>query len=220
MIARRSRDAGEYLGLRVRDRPARQDRNPAIDVAPGRHAGSPVTAFDDSGIEIDRMRQCLEMAIAFGALVPFGLELLQAANQMKGRGDRIRAGSRLEHMDRMASHLEAKPDHADLRAYHLAAGRLGDEAGVGTVAALQGRERTDAGALFFDHGLKVNPPGRLKAGHLDRVERIECADGARLHVAGAAAIQLAVLDHWRERRRLPHLERTGRNDVAMSLQDQ
>src|SRR5207302_4415673 len=91
----------------------------------------------------------------------------------------------------------AKPDHADLRAHHLAAGRLGNEAGVGTVAALQGRERTDAGALFFDYGLEVNPPGRLQAGRLDRVQRIECADGARLHVAGAAAIHLAVLDDRR-----------------------
>ena len=89
MITGGGRNTRQNLGLRVRNRPARQDRDPAIDVTPGRHAGGPVTAFDDSGIEIDRMRQCLEMAIAFGTPVPFGLELMQAADQMKGRGDRV-----------------------------------------------------------------------------------------------------------------------------------
>ena len=57
----------------------------------------------------------------------------------------------------IAAHLQAKPDHADLRAHHVAAGRFRNEAGIGAIAALQGRERADAGALLLDHGLKVNP---------------------------------------------------------------
>ena len=117
---------------------------------------------------------------------------------MIGRHDRVGAGAGLEHMHGKAAHLQAKPDHADLRAHHLAAGRLGNEAGIGAVAALQGRERADAGTLLLDHGLKVNPRGRLQARGLDRIQRIERADGARLHVAGAAAIHLAVL-HRRAR---------------------
>ena len=100
------------------------------------------------------------------------------------------------------------------------AGRLRDEAGIGAIAALQGRERADAGALLLDHGLEMNARGRLQAGGLDRIQRIERADGARLHVAGAAAVHLAVLDDRRERRRLPHVERPGRHHVAMALQDQ
>ena len=73
---------------------------------------------------------------------------------------------------------------------------------------------------ILDHGLEVNPPRRLEARRRDRIERIERADGPGLHVAGAAAIHPALPHHGRERRRLPHLKRTGRHDVAMPLQDQ
>ena len=118
------------------------------------------------------------------------------------------------------AHAQAEPDHTDLRAHHLAAGRFGNETGIGAIAALQRRERADAGAFFLDHALKVNPRGRLEAGGLDRIERIERADGAGFHVAGAAAIHPAVLDDRREWRRLPHVERPRRDDVAMALQDQ
>ena len=81
-------------------------------------------------------------------------------------------------------------------------------------------KRADAGALLLDHRLEMNPRRRLEAGGLDRIEGVERADGAGLHVAGAAAIHLAVLDDRRERRRLPELERAGRDHVAMALQDQ
>ncbi len=160
------------------------------------------------------------MQIAPGALVPFGLELFQRPNEMIGRGDRIGAGACLEHMHGETPHLEAKPDDADLRAHHLAGCRLGNETGIGTIAALQGRERADAGALLLDDRLKMYPRGRLEARGPDRIERVERADGAGLHIAGAAAIHPAVLHDRRERRRLPHLERSGRDHVAMSLQDQ
>ena len=78
MIARRAGNAGQNLRLAIRDRPARQYRDPAIDIAPGRHAGGPVAALDDAGIEIDRMRHRPEMPVGLGALVPFGFEFLQA----------------------------------------------------------------------------------------------------------------------------------------------
>src|SRR5260370_35748744 len=113
-------------------------------------------------------------------------------------------------MHGMTAHLETKPDHADLRAHHLAGGRLWNETGVGAVAALQGRERTDTGALLLDHGLKVDSSSRLQPRGPDRVERIERADGAGLHVADAAAVHPAVSYHRREWRRLPHLERASR----------
>src|SRR5436305_1042872 len=107
-------------------------------------------------------------------------------------------------MDGMAAHLEAKPDHADLRAHHLARGRLGNETGVGTIAALQGRERADARALLLDHGLKMYPRRGLEARGPDSIEGIERADSAGFHVAGATAVHLAVPDGRRKRRRLPH----------------
>src|SRR4030088_2491238 len=136
MIARSGRHTAENLGLAIGDRPARQYRDPAIDIAPCRHAGSPIAALDDAGGEVDRVCHRLEMEIAPGALVPFGLELFQRLNEVVCRGDGVRAGACLEHMYRETPHLQAKPDDTNLRAYHFAGCRLGNETGVGTVAAL------------------------------------------------------------------------------------
>src|SRR4051794_11178813 len=118
MVARSGGYAGQNFVLTVLHRPARQDSDAAIDVAPCRHAGRPVAALDDAWIEIDRVAHSLEMAVAFRALVPGGLELLQCMDQVIGGGDRIRSGAGLEHVHGMAAHLEAKPDHADLRTHH------------------------------------------------------------------------------------------------------
>ena len=43
---------------------------------------------------------------------------------------------------------------------------------------------------------------------------------ASLHVAGAAAIHPAIADHGIEGRMRPHVERAGRDDIDMALQDQ
>ena len=75
-------------------------------------------------------------------------------------------------------------------------------------------------SALLDHGLEVDARRRLEAGRLDRIERVQRADRARLHVAGAAAIHPALLDRGREWRRLPHVERAGRHHIAMTLQDQ
>src|SRR5215210_731173 len=103
MIARSGRYAAEDFGLAIRYRPARQYRDPAIDVAPGRHAGSPVAAFDNAGVEVDRMGHGLEMPVVLGALVPFGLELFQRVNEMVGRHDRVRARAGFEHVHGMSA---------------------------------------------------------------------------------------------------------------------
>jgi hypothetical protein len=123
-------------------------------------------------------------------------------------------------MGRPALDLDPEPDHPDLGANQLFRGRLGDQAAVGAVAALDGRQRANPGALLLDHRLEVNPRGRTQAGVADRVERIERGDGAGLHVGGAAAVQPAVPHFRRERRRTPHFERPRRHHVAMALQDQ
>ena len=61
---------------------------------------------------------------------------------------------------------------------------------------------------------------RLQPRGLQRVERVKRGDGAGLHVAGAAAVEPAVLDDGLERRVFPHVERAGRHDVAMALEDE
>src|ERR1700710_1910782 len=109
MIARRRRDTRKNLGLAMLHRPARQNRDPAIDVAPCRHAGGPVAALDDTRIEIDRMRHRLEVTIALGALVPCVLEFLQRMNEMIRRGDGVGAGAGLEYMYGKAAHFEPEP---------------------------------------------------------------------------------------------------------------
>src|SRR3954453_10228184 len=101
MIACGSGYARLDFGVAVGDRPARQYRDPTIDIAPGRHAGGPVATFDDARIEIDRMGHGLEVSITAGTLVPFGLELFQRLQQMVSRRDRVRARAGLEHVHGM-----------------------------------------------------------------------------------------------------------------------
>ena len=55
---------------------------------------------------------------------------------------------------------------------------------------------------------------------LQRIERVKRGNGAGLHVAGAAAIEPAIFDDGPERRTFPHVERAGRHDVAMALEDE
>src|SRR3954451_135158 len=220
MIACGSGYARLDFGLAVGDRPARQYRDPTIDIAPGRHAGGPVATLDDARIEIDRMGHSLEVSIIAGTLVPFGLELFQRLQQMVSRRDRVRARTGLEHVHGMSTHFQAKPDYAHLRAHHLAGSRLGNETGVGAIPALQRGERAHPCTFFLDHGLEVDAGGRLETCGLDRIQGIELAYSAALHIASAAAIHSAVFYHRRKRRGFPHFKRSGRHHVAMALQDQ
>jgi hypothetical protein len=84
-------DAGGNLGLAFGDGPARQDADAAIDVAPGRNARGPVSAFDDAGIEIERVVDFAKEAMVLRALVPLRLEAFEALDQVVGGLDGIRA---------------------------------------------------------------------------------------------------------------------------------
>src|SRR6186713_3141404 len=95
-------DAGDDLGLAVGDGPTRQDADATIDVAPCGNARSPVAALDDTRVEIERMVELAEMAMGFGALVPFGLQPFEGLDQMKGGLDRIRSGAGARDVDRQA----------------------------------------------------------------------------------------------------------------------
>jgi hypothetical protein len=154
------------------------------------------------------------------ALVPFGLQSFEALYQVIGSLDGIRARAGARDVNGQSSNSQAEPDHADLRAHQLSVGGFGDQARIGAIAALQCREGAEPGALLFDHRLQMDAALRLEPGRFERVDRVERRDGPGLHVAGAAAVEPAVLDHGLERRPGPHVERTGRHDIAMALQDQ
>ena len=139
---------------------------------------------------------------------------------MKRSLDRVRASAGAGDVNRHALDLETEPDHADLGAHQSAVCRLRDQAGVGAIAALQRRERAHSGAFFLDHRLQMDAALRGQSRRLQRIQCVERCDGAGLHVAGAAAIEPAVLDGGLERRMLPHVQRAGGHDVAMALQDQ
>ena len=95
--------------------------------------------------------------------------------------DRVGAPGGVRSVGRLAANLEPKPDHPDLGAQHVSVGGFDDEAGVGPVAALEGRERPEAGALLLDHRLEVDPAPRREAGSLEGVEREERGDGRPPH---------------------------------------
>ena len=172
------------------------------------------------GLKLSGWLTVREVPMRPGALVPLGLEAFQPLDQVIGRLDGVGARAGARHMHGQAAHLEPEPDDADLGADQLAVGGLGNQAGIGPVAALQRGERAEPGALFLDHRLQVDAARGREPGRLQRVEGIERGDGAGLHIAGAAAVEPAVLDHGLVRRRVPHVERAGRHHVAVALQDQ
>src|SRR6187402_178604 len=105
MRARRLGDEIHDLGLGVGDLPAGQDANAAIDIAPGWDAGGPVTALDDSRVEIERMIDRLERGMRLGAPVPLGFETFELLDQMNGGLDRIRASPGARDMDGYPAHF-------------------------------------------------------------------------------------------------------------------
>ena len=82
----------------------------------------------------------------------------------------------------MAAHLDFKPKHADVGAHQLLVHRLGDQRGVGAIAAQMRHQRAVAGRFLFDHGLQIDRRRRLQADATQRLKRVEIGRMARLHV--------------------------------------
>ena len=187
------------------------------------HAGtdeaqSPPSMLAD--VEIDRVRLVLEMSVLAPARVPRLFQLAQRADDAIGGIDGVRARAHLAHMDRMAAHLDLEPEHADIGAHDRLLGRLGDQRGIGLVAAQMRHQRAVAGRLLLDHRLDVDGRGGLQADAAQRVEREDVRRSARLHVGAAAAIHPVAVDSRLEGRLAPHVLRSGRHDVDVRLQDQ
>ena len=77
--------------------------------------------------------------MALGPLVELARVPAQGLDQAEGRQDGVGAALALRHMHGPAAQTQAEPHDADGAAQDMRAGRLGDQAGVGAVAARQGR---------------------------------------------------------------------------------
>ncbi len=152
--------------------------------------------------------------------VPLLLELAQLLDDTVGRFDRVRAGIGLVDMHGMAGHLDLEPHDADLRHRERAARRLGDQRGVGAIAALQAGERAVAGAFFLDHRLLIDVGRRHVAKRAERPQREDVQDQPGFHVARAATVHPAVLDVGVVGVARPHLVRPLGHHVDVTVQDQ
>ena len=139
------------------------DRDADVEGAPGRHARRPVAAGDAADVEIDRMLHGVERRVLLAAAVPVLLQPVQRLHDAVGCLDRIGAGRGFADMHRHAADMDLEPQHADLATDEPVPHRLGDEHGVGAVAALQAGEGAVAGALLLDHRLHMHVGGRLVA---------------------------------------------------------
>ena len=108
------------------------------------------------------MRIVLEMLVRRLARVPLRLEPAQRRDHPVGGVDGVGAGAHLAHMHRMAADLDLEPDHADIGAHELLLLGLGDQRGVGAVAAQMRHQRAVAGGFLLDHRLHVDGRGRLQ----------------------------------------------------------
>ncbi|KAG0919688.1 hypothetical protein G6F31_021014 [Rhizopus arrhizus] len=98
----------------------------------------------------------------------------------------------------MPEHTDLEPQPADVGAHQHVLFGLGNDDGVGLVAAQQRRQRAVAGAFLFDDRLEVDGRGGRVTGGAHRVVGIQVGGQAGFHVGGAAAIHPAVDD-----RRIP-----------------
>ena len=199
---------------------AGEDGEAAFDLAPGWNRAEPVAAADLAAGELHRVLDMAEPGMALRPLVDARREGHEVGNVVIGGEDGAGAGLGLQHMNRLAENAQAEPDRAELGAKQLVLHRLGDQAGVGAVAALERRQRAVAGALLLAHRLDEHVARRGEAGVAERVEREHHGRDADLHVVGAAAMHEAVFDQRLERRMAPLLQRPRRHDVDMALKDE
>ena len=120
----------------------------------------------------------------------------------------------------MAAHLDLEPEHAGVGAHQLLVLGLGDQHGVGPVAAQMGHQRAVAGRFLLDHGLDVDGRGGLEADAAERVEGEEVGGVPGLHVGPAAAVEPVALDRGLEGRVGPEVGGAGRHHVDMGLEDE
>src|ERR1700754_5072707 len=111
--------------------------------------------MNDTGIKVQRVLDLTIDRMACGSLVPSPLQTFERAHDLHRRLDGVKAFACMRHVSRLASDLDPKPDHAEANVAKTLTGRLRQQRAIGPISALQRRQRTNARALFFDHGLEV-----------------------------------------------------------------
>ncbi len=152
--------------------------------------------------------------------IPAAFEFTQRGNQWECRFDGIDATAGLENMNRYTTQVNLQPDDSDLRRYQSLVERLRDECGIRRVAPLQTGERAITRAFLLDDRLKIHIGRRPQPGLTQRIQRKQVRDNAAFHISGAAPDHPVPADGRLEWRCLPHVDRPGRYDVDMSVQDQ
>ena len=152
--------------------------------------------------------------------VPARLDLAERPDDAVGGVDRVRARPHLAHVDGDAPHLDLEPEDADIGADQLLVLRLGNEDGVGTVAAQMGHQGPVARRFLLDDRLHRDGRGGLEPDAAKRAEAEEVRGRPRLHGRPAAPEEPIAADDRIEGRRAPHVRGARGHDVDMRLQDQ
>jgi hypothetical protein len=100
------------------------------------------------------------------------------------------------------------------------AGRLGDDAAVRAQAAGGDRQRARAGRLLVGYRVDDQVAAQRHVECAQHLGREQHARDPALHVAGAAPVDPAGTDVGRERRARPTIDRLGRHDVDMTVEQE
>ncbi len=120
----------------------------------------------------------------------------------------------------MALHPDLEPQHAHVGAHQHVLLGFRDDHGIGAVAAQQRRQGAVAGAFLFDHRLEIDGGPRGIARRAHGIVGVQIGNQPGLHVGRAATVHPAVDDGRVPRRAAPHVDRSGRHHVDVSVQDE
>src|SRR5262249_26257267 len=152
----------------------------------------PITARDLARIELDGVRNTAEPGVSLHPLVELARVSAQGVDEAISRKNGIGAAFALAHMHGLAADFQAKPHYTHRASQDLRRRWLRDEAGIRAIAAGKRRERSVASRFFLRHGLNVDVSRGPEASIAQRVERKHHGGHARLHIVGAAAVELPV----------------------------
>ena len=100
------------------------------------------------------------------------------------------------------------------------AGRFGEDAGIGAVAAHDRSQGAVAAGFFVDHAFDDDIAAQFNAGGLQRHDAQYIADDAAFHIGAAAAVDLAVDEFAAPGSISPEFRRSERHDIEVAVEFQ